>query len=79
MVVVADVRGGLRVFRLRFQLRGVRDVGLADNPDSGMNWRRSGDGLSLPDALEGLQGVDLGPLKDGGQVLLLGLQDELRF
>ena len=54
-------------------------MGLADNPDSGMNWRRSGDGLGLPDALEGLQGVDLGPLKDGGQVLLLGLQDELRF
>ena len=54
-------------------------MGLADNPDSGMNWRRSSDSLGLPDALKGLQGVDLGPLKDGGQVLLLGLQDELRF
>ena len=79
MVVVADVRRCQGVLGFGLELRVVRDVSLADDPDTGMNWRRPGDGLGLPDPLQGLQGVDLGPLKDGGQVLLLGLQDELGF
>jgi len=77
MVVVADVRGCLRVFGFRFQLRGVGDVGLADDPDAGVDGWWSGDGLGLPDAFQGLEGVDFGSLQDGGQVLLLGLQNEL--
>ena len=63
----------------QFSNTRIRGISTSSNPDSGMNWWRSGDGLGLPDALKGLQGVDLGPLKDGGQVLLLGLQDELGF
>ncbi len=44
-----------------------------------MNRRWPGDGLGLAHALERLEGVDLRSFEDGGQVLLLGLQDQLRL
>ena len=52
-------------------------MGLADNPDSGMNWRRSGDGLGLSDAFQRFERVYFSSFEDGRQVLLLRLQDEL--
>lgn len=77
MVVVTDIRGRLGVFRLRFQLRRVRDVGLADDTNASVNGRRSGDGLGLSDAFQRFERVYFSSFEDGRQVLLLRLQDEL--
>ncbi len=77
VIVIADICGRLRIFGLGFEFGGIGDVSLAHDADSGVNRRRSGDGFGLSDSLQGLEGVDLGPLQDGGQVLLLGLQDQL--
>ena len=77
MIVVADVGGGHGIFGLGFEFGGIGDMSLAYDADSGVNRRRSCDGFGLSDSLQGLEGVDLGPLEDGGQVLLLGLHDQL--
>ena len=71
MVVVTDISGSLGVLRLRFQFRRIRNVGLVDNPDPGMDWGWTCDGLSLAYPLEGLQGVDLCAFQDGRKVLFL--------
>ena len=76
MIVITDIGGSLRIFGLRFQFGCIGNVSFANHTDSGVNRRRPGDGFSLAHALERLEGVDLRSFEDGGQVLLLGLQDQ---